>query len=183
MTTEGDAIELLRQFLILRRETFDEFADKAVAAFGVVSAELTRLRERNAELERDRAALESRAESAWKSMDAEFTRSINDVPLLKRIASLESELDIANKQIAETGRAWTADRTRLEATVKEMREALLKSWTILHWTVGEGIGLDPPYYDPDDTYIELCFLLGAQDWNGPEEARSALASSESVVPK
>ncbi len=73
--------------------------------------EITRLRESNAELEKEyNDAIE---EGAMKICESET-----------RIASLEAELDIANKQIAETGRAWTADRDSLRAKLERAKEAL-----------------------------------------------------------
>jgi hypothetical protein len=62
--------------------------------------------------------LHDEAADALESQSAELTR------LRERNAELEKELGLANRQIAATGRAWSADRTRLEATVREMREAL-----------------------------------------------------------
>ena len=112
------------------------------------AAKIDELAERLREIGRDTdgAKFSHEAADVLESQSAELTR------LRERNAELEKELDIANKQIAETGRAWTADRMRLEATVREMREAL------------EGIAAH-----------DFGF---AEDRNC---ARSALASSESVV--
>jgi|GEM_PF-4464338 len=94
--TESDAIKLLRQFLILRRDTFDEFADKAVTAFGVVSTELTHLRERNAELEK--------ADADWRRISINQGNELYAQGV--RIASLE------------------ARNAEWEATVRGMRDKI-----------------------------------------------------------
>lgn len=97
---------------------------------------------------------------------------VDDLVKRMRYESLEAPLmdDAADALVSQS-----AELTRLRERNAELEKALVKSWTIIHWAVGEGIILEPPYYDPDDTFIELCFLLGAQDWHGPEDARAAIA--------
>jgi hypothetical protein len=65
---------------------------------------------------------------AARVKELELANTFNEAQLKRanvRIAALEAELDIANKQIAETGRAWTADRERLETQLEAFRVAAI----------------------------------------------------------
>lgn len=84
-----------------------------------------------------------------------------------RIANLEDELDIANRQIAETGRAWTADRERLEAQIEALREALV--------LYRESVRIDPTMGGPRFGGANSSALRRA--WEHDHTLMSALAAS------
>jgi hypothetical protein len=62
---------------------------------------------------------------ALEAQAAELTRLRNQSEAKDaEIERLKEEMNLANKQIAETGRAWTADRTTLSVENERLRKAL-----------------------------------------------------------
>ena len=92
--------------------------DALRAALKIKSTELTRLQLRIAFVEDERSQI------------LDTLRKANDTTdkLLETRTRLEAELGLANKQIVETGRAWAADRERLEAQLQALREAAKLVW-------------------------------------------------------
>ena len=64
----SDDIETLREFIRLRRETFDKFADKSAAAFSRLAADRDRLQGRVATLEKAFTDRNAADRKAWKEI-------------------------------------------------------------------------------------------------------------------